>query len=280
LPEFTEAVVCIEAGITAPVITGEDSVVFQAGSYIELGPNFETNGPFEAIIATATCIDDCANCCEDWTGFTYDEPIPNIFTPNGDGINDIWFINDSQSNYCAFNALGYEISVVNRWGNTVYHKLDLPGYCCPYQGANAETGLEYTEIHWDGKKNNGEMVNDGTYFIKVRLIGCDYDEHIQATVALVGSTNFTTNNNDSVFGYLSNEMALIPNPTSLNTTLYINQPEGTYKVNVYNVQGQLIKSMTTSRQKTNLDVEKLSKGLYLVQVSNGFDLSTTKLLIE
>lgn len=42
--------------------------------------------------------------------------IPNAFTPNQDGHNDVWGVE-------AFNLLEFEIWVFNRWGEVVYHSL-------------------------------------------------------------------------------------------------------------------------------------------------------------
>lgn len=66
--------------------------------------------------------------------------IPNVFTPNGDGINDtLTFANISGINK-------YSVSILNRWGDEVYH------------GEN--------EMKWDGKRH-GEYVVEGVYFYRV-----------------------------------------------------------------------------------------------------------------
>ncbi|WP_345953832.1 CshA/CshB family fibrillar adhesin-related protein [Mucilaginibacter sp. PAMB04168] len=66
--------------------------------------------------------------------------IPNLFTPNGDGINDVFEIRGLEK--FAEN----ELVIVNRWGNEVYHKVN-------YQN------------NW-----TGEGLNEGTYYyiLKVR----------------------------------------------------------------------------------------------------------------
>lgn len=66
--------------------------------------------------------------------------IPNVFTPNGDGINDFFAIDaDYQT---------IHLTVYNRWGTPVYD----------YQGVTSE-------LLWDGKgKTNGQLLADGVYF--------------------------------------------------------------------------------------------------------------------
>jgi gliding motility-associated-like protein len=63
--------------------------------------------------------------------------IPNVFTPNGDGINDEFFID--QSYLSAFH-----LKIIDRWGGLVFTTDNPTNY-------------------WDGTKN-GTKVEDGVYF--------------------------------------------------------------------------------------------------------------------
>jgi gliding motility-associated-like protein len=68
---------------------------------------------------------------------------PNAFTPNGDGIHDVWEIP-------YLNAWpGATVDVFNRYGQSVYHSA---GYSKP----------------WDGKMN-GKEVPSGTYYYVINL---------------------------------------------------------------------------------------------------------------
>lgn len=74
--------------------------------------------------------------------------IPNIFTPNSDGSNDVFTpveINNIDKISC---------SVLNRWGNVVYKSNDL-------------------NFGWDGKDQNGNPVSEGVYFWKIVYSGED-----------------------------------------------------------------------------------------------------------
>lgn len=67
--------------------------------------------------------------------------IPNIFSPNGDGINDLF----------RFNLSGceiYTVSILNRWGELVYE-------------APAEN------FFWNGETANGTPCNEGVYFYRI-----------------------------------------------------------------------------------------------------------------
>ena len=76
--------------------------------------------------------------------------IPNVFTPNGDGSNDMFFITNK-------GISSMEVLIFNRWGTMVY-AIDSPnGY-------------------WDGKTSSGDAP-DGTYFFMLTAKGMDGREH-------------------------------------------------------------------------------------------------------
>lgn len=71
--------------------------------------------------------------------------IPNVFTPNNDGANDVFFIT-------ATNAESVNVQIFNRWGEFM-HEIN--------------SQLDY----WDGRVANGNEANDGVYFFKYEIIG-------------------------------------------------------------------------------------------------------------
>ena len=78
--------------------------------------------------------------------------LPNVVTPNGDGINDEWnpFANNGlQSVECVF---------LNRWGNKVFEITDL-------------------NTPFVGKDMNGKELSDGVYTIVYKAIGLDLVEY-------------------------------------------------------------------------------------------------------
>ena len=75
--------------------------------------------------------------------------VPNVFTPNGDGSNDIFFL--KASNLTEITALIYD-----RWGNKIYELTSNTG-----------------NIAWDGKNQVGKDVAEGTYFYIITAKGKD-----------------------------------------------------------------------------------------------------------
>ena len=91
--------------------------------------------------------------CTDSASITIDANggiiIPNIFTPNGDGQNDNWFV-------ITGNLTEYGLHIFNRWGQLVYESTDI------------------NEM-WDGKYN-GNDCTDGTYYyvLQAKTTKTDY----------------------------------------------------------------------------------------------------------
>lgn len=89
--------------------------------------------------------------------------IPNVFTPNGDGVNDCYEVRGISPKCDEFH-----IWIYNRWGNLFY------------ESTNASAC-------WNGKNEQGEPASEGVYFyvmkIKKRSIGLDAEKH--GTITLI-----------------------------------------------------------------------------------------------
>jgi len=85
--------------------------------------------------------------------------VPNVFTPNGDGKNDVFTFN-------AINMGEITLTIFDRWGLKMFEAT--------------ETG----NVRWDGKNKGGSTVTDGTYFYIIKATGLD-----DAKYDLKGSVN-------------------------------------------------------------------------------------------
>lgn len=70
-----------------------------------------------------------------------DYSIPNIFSPNNDGIND-------QFAPIGNDVINFSIEIYDRWGKNLFSKYN---------------------IGWDGRNSEGKRMNNGTYFYKITL---------------------------------------------------------------------------------------------------------------
>lgn len=71
--------------------------------------------------------------------------LPNVFTPNGDGVNDLFV---PQTGFKFVDRI--DLVVANRWGKVVFTTTD-PG------------------IFWDGNNQQGQALEGGTYFYTIRI---------------------------------------------------------------------------------------------------------------
>lgn len=74
--------------------------------------------------------------------------VPNVFTPNGDGINDVF-------TFDAVNMGEIHVLIYDRWGLKMFE--------------STATG----NVKWDGKNKGGSTVTDGTYFYIITATGLD-----------------------------------------------------------------------------------------------------------
>lgn len=106
----------------------------------------QANGSISVVADNGICQSDPATLVPDARLRDGELAIPNVFSPNGDGNNDTWVI-QNLGNYSANN-----LTVLNRWGNEVYSSKS-------YQN------------DWDGGN-----LSEGTYYYVARITGCDGTE--------------------------------------------------------------------------------------------------------
>ena len=80
--------------------------------------------------------------------------IPNVFSPNGDGINDVFEVKYK-------NAGIQEFVIYNRWGVKIYEGKNLSSI--------NSTLINF--VSWDGRTTSGNVCEDGTYFYVIILNG-------------------------------------------------------------------------------------------------------------
>jgi gliding motility-associated-like protein len=80
--------------------------------------------------------------------------VPNVFSPNGDGIND--FFQVKAQTLRTFSGI-----IVNRWGRSVYEWENWQDY----------------EAGWDGTLSGGTKASSGVYYYVIKAIGHDDQEY-------------------------------------------------------------------------------------------------------
>lgn len=117
------------------------SVLWNNGSS-EQGIEVITGGIYTIEVSNtcATVRDSVKVTFEECNAFIY---APNAFTPNYDGVNDVWRVS-------AFNVVELEINIFDRWGSKLFTTTD------PNEA-------------WQGNINNGAyFVEDGVYVYQIK----------------------------------------------------------------------------------------------------------------
>jgi gliding motility-associated-like protein len=102
-----------------------------AGCYVLTAVDTALN---ESPFSNEACVENCK---------LYE--LPNVFTPNGDGVNDLWL---PQTGFKFVDRI--DLVVANRWGNVVFTTSD-PG------------------IFWTGNNKDGNPLEGGTYVYTIRI---------------------------------------------------------------------------------------------------------------
>ena len=134
-----------------------------ADNSINLTHTFNSGGEFPVILTAqnGTCMDTAVRIIT--VDATSKFEVPNVFTPNGDGVNDVFTFN-------AVNMGEIHLMIYDRWGLLMFD------------------GTASGNIKWDGKNKSGNIVTDGTYFYIIKATGLDKKEY-----DLKGSVNVFQN---------------------------------------------------------------------------------------
>ena len=121
--------------------------ILESDSTVE-NPDIEVNSS-EVYIVYVTDSNGCINSDTIKVDLIPNIVVPSAFSPNGDGINDSWIIQnlDQYSNT--------KVRVYNRWGSLVYDRNQVGGE------------------NWTGNGNNSKPIPVGTYYFIIEYDGFD-----------------------------------------------------------------------------------------------------------
>jgi gliding motility-associated-like protein len=93
--------------------------------------------------------------------FQTDISMPNVFSPNGDGVNDVFKIKIMGEEL-------YELKIWNRWGGLVFESTD-------------------PNVMWNGKTNNTGAENpEGTYYYVFKYkLRTQSEQTVRGTITLL-----------------------------------------------------------------------------------------------
>ncbi len=131
----------IDSVLTAPSTTIAPKITYtQPGTYV-----------IKAWISKGTCLGTAS------VQIIVDAPsnliVPNIFSPNGDKVNDLFFLK-------ATGLSSIDMSIYDRWGHLVYQLNTTKG-----------------QVEWDGTTQTGAEAAEGVYFYTLKATGKDGVEY-------------------------------------------------------------------------------------------------------
>jgi hypothetical protein len=207
--------------------------------------------------------------------FTYDV-LPNLITPNGDGMNDTWVLPDGGKQSFAYNATFYSFQVANRWGAILWT-----------QSATApigSTGFKDREIHWDPSAYRSP---DGTYFYYLRLENCnkiseykDWIEIKDSRYSRISESSDTTFLSSST---VTNEMGISPNPSNGKFFITSGSEDGNIlNLEIYDITGQDLTNKALIAIEDNyaeIDLSFANPGIYMVKYASQNKVITKEVII-
>lgn len=142
----------VEVALGSPIVSLEIAYLQSAdGEFFGIGNWYQTESKWKDLLVTSdNSIGNYSTKQKSgWDLTTYNNPyvltssedlleIPNVFTPNKDGLNDKYFITSK-------GLTEMNLQIVNRWGEIVFETNDING-------------------SWDGTSKNGNPCTAGVYF--------------------------------------------------------------------------------------------------------------------
>ncbi|MBN2892441.1 MAG: gliding motility-associated C-terminal domain-containing protein [Bacteroidales bacterium] len=247
-----------ETIIASNIIRAGANVTYEAGDGINLAPGFhaEEGCTFTAQLKDFNCVPGCYPVTIDL--------LPNVFTPNGDGIND---------NLCypVTNATHYDFKAYNRWGNLIH-------------SSSGNVSGDYVCV-WDG---TGAC--DGCYYAVIITFSNECNEVSEAYSIMVftGESKSTVNKSEEQDNMMLNitqepqvfDFNMFPNPTDGKFTVKVTSTDLPYTIDIFNSTGILIyKVSETNLQEISIR-KQLTSGVYYVRLNNGDNLITKKIIVN
>jgi hypothetical protein len=191
-----------------------------------------------------------------YSAVVLDPNFPNVFTPNGDGVNDLLWHN-------AWGAISYSVYIYNRDGALVYKKVDQSTY------GNT------SHLIWDGTCNgpmcsNNGVVSEAVYYCVVSYYGCNGELSYRG---ISGDVQVFTGPHKMEEEHISkeekvvssgiNRVSIFPNPTY--GQLYINSPDKIKNIEIIDHSGRIVYSRTASENRVSVQLENIASGIYFVR---------------
>ncbi len=196
---------------------------------------------------------------------------PNVFTPNGDGINDTLF-------FIVKNANSWEFSAINRYNKIVFQSAgSINGNkVCVWDGSGSHSGYVYRCII--RFKNNYGRVAENDYMVHVfgnkRSIS-KYDDSFFYKYSKVKDDNVNL-----LSLHKETSFTAVPNPCNDFINLKFSD-DSSKNIKVYNFQGVLcFQASDIKSSNFRINMNGQVNGLYIISVNVDNKILTKKIILE
>jgi hypothetical protein len=210
------------------------------------------------VTAKNYCTEATTSQIMDWNrnrSVTLTALLPNVVTPNGDGVND-------QFCFQFTGASSYTLIVNAPSGVPVFVESNIayPVSVCSWAG---ECNVGFPTC-------SGDHVGDGVYYFTLTLFGCDGQPGFETAgyLQLLNGDGRVGQVQDSVAGKeFSNTISIFPNPTRNGNVTVDFGNQLSRRLEIYNAVGQLMQAQSKEAEgKNQIVLEGLNAGIYYVRI--------------
>ncbi|CAN5852231.1 hypothetical protein BH11BAC7_BH11BAC7_23220 [soil metagenome] len=257
--------------VTIEVLDLSLSTIYYSSTFLDALDFSCCSFPWELPVSLSPCIDykvrvTATNYCTgaviskivDWyrnRTVTLTALLPNVVTPNGDGVNDRFCFEFT-------GASSYTLIVNPPSGPAVYIASNIVAY-------------PVSACSWAGECNvvptcSGGQVGDGVYYFTLILYGCDGQEAFSTAgylELLNGSGRLANPHDSTLFVTENNSIVVFPNPTNDGRVNIDFGNQASQQVEVYNNSGQLMEvKKNWSTDKKQLVLSVMPAGSYFLKI--------------
>ncbi len=152
------------------------------------------------------------------------------------------------------SAVTFRVNLVGSGSNLSVKviKNGIPLFSQPLAISSSNPTIEFTDTPYQRAFYRIELLSGSSSISWTNPIYCGYQTE---TIAAVASND------------IANQISIYPNPTQNLVNVQNNTPE-TISINLINVCGQTLKSVTSSDELITIGMETLSKGIYFIKINN------------
>ena len=158
-------------------------------------------------------------------------------------------------------AYGMYISAISPGTLSLYRNTTNASYPYDYgniasitQASNGSTDFYFFFYNWD-----------------ISTISC-YSDMQEAVVYVDPCTNIKENN--------LGEFNISPNPNNGSFEIYMTNITATTEIEILDLNGKIIYNSTISNKNQNINIENISRGVYIVKANQNGNIKTKKLIIN